>query len=875
MISTMAIDQAQRRVHDFQQRCGEYGEAALHLAYHAALPVALNAELLHLLRINFFLDPPEILPYTVEFEFLLSSLCREIDEGLYEIEPDIRDVLLAGLSQTYPAQRTRDIATLLWQYVDHHSPWSDRMELERAQQLTALNFLNPEKAQQWLVTVETEVSQGQVAAREWFIAMRQDIENQAQHLKDTNTKESQEPSELPTKDFFISYNRHDRQWAEWIAWTLEAAGYSAVLQAWNFRAGGNFVLDMRKAASEAASTIAVLSETYLNSEFTQLEWAAAFAQAPTGNKRKMIPVRVKECQFAGLLASITYIDLVGVPEREARRRLLEALKGQVPEQQILGQVPFPGMAEPSMLEEVEQTSEQSRQLEQQEPVASLRSLTTSEIWQIQGNLIRVGRDQSENDLALRDDQGGISRKHAVIFRRLPQPDGNVETAYFLEDFSRFGTWILEPGSGLNNWRKVHREEVPLSPGTQLKFGSTHHNETLEFLVAEPGAIREQVETLQQFQGSLENGREAAAWLDESRTKLVETVGRLALDQFPDIKEAASPEQVDDYYFSIKQFLEQISHCLIWGRYDILDEPEIPLVFENKVYETAFRKIKKRLPEYLNEDSKEQLINCIDYLVKVLERVDKSIEKEDQNETSPSSEAGLRGSQGTIQNNPQPIQVFISYAYKDEVFYSQLVKHLNVLRRESVISIWHDRCIQAGDEWAKQISTYLESADIILLLISADFVASSYCWDVEVTRAIERHDAGEARLVPILLRPVDLGDSPLSRLQLLPRDGKAITGWGNRDEAFLDVIQGIRQAAEQIMARSQLASNQLPSEQRRRLKKREVELQKQLSLLNRQLQHLRRDYAIETNAAMRLQFQKRIEVIDLEIEQLESSLESLE
>jgi CheY-like chemotaxis protein len=152
MTLAMAIDQVQRRVNDFQQRCGEYGEAALHLAYHAALPVALNAELLHLLRINFFLDPPEVLPYTVEFEFLLSPLCREIDEGLYEIEPEIRDVLLAGLTQTYGIDRTRDIA----------------------------NFLNPEKAQQWLETVETEISQGQGAAREWFVAIRQEIENQGQ-----------------------------------------------------------------------------------------------------------------------------------------------------------------------------------------------------------------------------------------------------------------------------------------------------------------------------------------------------------------------------------------------------------------------------------------------------------------------------------------------------------------------------------------------------------------------------------------------------------------------------------------------------------------------------------------------------------------------
>ncbi|MDX2241455.1 MAG: TIR domain-containing protein [Leptolyngbyaceae cyanobacterium bins.302] len=207
MTSAMAIDLAQRRLNDFQKQCGEYGEAALHLAYHAALPVALNAELLHLLRINFFLDPPEILPYTVEFEFLLSPLCREIDEGLYEIEPEIRDLLLVGLTQTYDTQRTRDIAILLWQYIDHCFPWADRVELERAQQLTALNFLNPEKAQQWLATVGTEVSRGQAATREWFVAMRQNVQNQAQLLQGSILTEVQQQLYDWLFDY-IKQNRH-------------------------------------------------------------------------------------------------------------------------------------------------------------------------------------------------------------------------------------------------------------------------------------------------------------------------------------------------------------------------------------------------------------------------------------------------------------------------------------------------------------------------------------------------------------------------------------------------------------------------------------------------------------------------------------------
>ncbi|MBW4583034.1 MAG: toll/interleukin-1 receptor domain-containing protein [Tildeniella nuda ZEHNDER 1965/U140] len=105
-------------------------------------------------------------------------------------------------------------------------------------------------------------------------------------------------------DFFVSYNRHDRAWAEWIAWTLEAAGSTVVIQAWGFRAGENFVLERQKAASEAKRTIAVLSDTYLKSEFTAPEWAAAFAQDPTGKHRTLIPVRL------GTLISFRYTQAI-------------------------------------------------------------------------------------------------------------------------------------------------------------------------------------------------------------------------------------------------------------------------------------------------------------------------------------------------------------------------------------------------------------------------------------------------------------------------------------------------------------------------------------------------------------------------------------
>jgi TIR domain/NB-ARC domain len=129
----------------------------------------------------------------------------------------------------------------------------------------------------------------------------------------------------PQKDFFISYNKADRQWAEWIAWTLEEAGYFVVIQAWDFRPGGNFALEMNKAVG-TQKTIAVFSEDYLSAEYTQPEWAAAFAQDPTGEKRTLLPIRVRKCSPTGLLAPIIYADLIDLSEDDAQDTLLKALQ---------------------------------------------------------------------------------------------------------------------------------------------------------------------------------------------------------------------------------------------------------------------------------------------------------------------------------------------------------------------------------------------------------------------------------------------------------------------------------------------------------------------------------------------------------------------
>lgn len=145
----------------------------------------------------------------------------------------------------------------------------------------------------------------------------------------------------------------------------------------------------------------------------------------------------------------------------------------------------------------------------------------------------------------------------------------------------------------------------------------------------------------------------------------------------------------------------------------------------------------------------------------------------------------------------PLDVFISYSHRDEKLRETLGLHLASLQRQGVIKSWHDRKISAGTEWKQAIDENLNSAEIILLLISENFIASDYCYDLEMERAIARHDAGEARVIPIILKPVDWSGAPFGKLQALPKNAKPVTTWSNRGEAFLNIAEGIRQAAMEM------------------------------------------------------------------------------
>jgi hypothetical protein len=146
----------------------------------------------------------------------------------------------------------------------------------------------------------------------------------------------------------------------------------------------------------------------------------------------------------------------------------------------------------------------------------------------------------------------------------------------------------------------------------------------------------------------------------------------------------------------------------------------------------------------------------------------------------------------------PVEIFYAYAHEDKRLCHKLELHLSNLKRQELITTWHDRDISAGKEWEQEISIHLNKAQIILLLISPDFMASDYCYGIEMKRAMERHYRQEARVIPIILRPVDWKDAPFARLQALPTEAKPVTSWSKYDKALTDIALGIRAIIEELI-----------------------------------------------------------------------------
>jgi|SRR5579884_1775606 len=151
----------------------------------------------------------------------------------------------------------------------------------------------------------------------------------------------------------------------------------------------------------------------------------------------------------------------------------------------------------------------------------------------------------------------------------------------------------------------------------------------------------------------------------------------------------------------------------------------------------------------------------------------------------------------------PIDVFISYSHKDKKLREKLDAHLSNLRNQGLINAWHDGDITPGTEWEKQIIEHLTTAQIILLLISADFLASTFITSTELKQAVARHDAHQACVIPIILRSADWAGAPFAKLQVLPTNARPVTKWARQDDAFTDIAKGIKRAIDNLQINTTL------------------------------------------------------------------------
>ena len=157
-----------------------------------------------------------------------------------------------------------------------------------------------------------------------------------------------------------------------------------------------------------------------------------------------------------------------------------------------------------------------------------------------------------------------------------------------------------------------------------------------------------------------------------------------------------------------------------------------------------------------------------------------------------------------------VKAFFSYSHKNESMRNELEKHFSVMKRNGLIESWYDRRILAGEEFDPGIMENLENSQIVLLLVSPDFLASDYCYEKEMQRAIEKHNKNESVVIPVILEPCDWKQSPFGKLQALPAEGKPISKFANMNDAYLEVVEGVKEVINSKFNSSKKESTKIAS-----------------------------------------------------------------
>jgi molecular chaperone DnaK (HSP70) len=443
--------------------------------------------------------------------------------------------------------------------------------------------------------------------------------------------------------FLIRYHEADRDWAEWIAWELEEAGYTTILPHWDFQVGVFSQIEMQKSITKATSVIVVLSSNYLRQRNSRSELSQVMEQTLLGGERTLLPICVRDCgsQLSKVMPSITYISFIGLDESEARRKLLASVRRQRIKPESRPNFPI------------------HRSVEEQ-----------------------PGFPPSQKE------------PQKVFTRRLSL---EIKKAFAKKD-----------------WPDVIRK-------TQL-------------LIQRDSSITSP--EIYYFQGR--------AFLEKGEIKPACEALKTALALASDLKLRLT---------LLQTYCEALILSGDWEKVLVHTREALQLAPQDPYWQTLLTKV-------------------------------------------PISQR--TGFTGSTQASHE-INIFISYCHKDKRWRETLEIYLSNLKEQFPLTCWHDGELQGGQEWQDEIKIHLNNAHIIILLVSPDFLYSKYCFNIEMKHALDRHQAGTAHVIPILLRPSGWNHTPLHTLQALPRNGKPIPVERRRQEqAFVDIAEEIQKVVEGLL-----------------------------------------------------------------------------
>jgi TIR domain-containing protein/NB-ARC domain-containing protein len=629
--------------------------------------------------------------------------------------------------------------------------------------IEALNAGQVEQAYELLDGLgDSEIRVGEItlrSARSVLSEYRRILAETAEPKVEADTVES--TAEKPLRDhFFISYDRADRAWAEWIAWQLEQAGHQVKIQAWDFAPGRNFLLEMQKTILECERTIAVLSPNYFSSEFAEAEWATAFRLDPTGKNQKLIPVRIEVCQPPGLLGSLIYIDLVGLDEQAAERALLDGLKD------LAGKPTHPP------------------------PFPSRRVGSIVRAAPFPPNVAKARREVALSNLPDRN----------LFFT-----DRETVLAQLQEAFARQGRVTL---SGLGGVGKTQ---------TALEYAHRHLAEYANVfwaIATSPDALLSSYVAI----AGLLKLPEADA---QDQTLAVGAVKRwlnahdgwlLILDNADDL------EIVDEFIPP-----EKNGHVLLTTRARATGAVARLVEIQKMGTEESALFLLRRA-KYITEDAPldaaaeadqgeaKAIAAQLDGLPLALDQAGAYIEETGCGLSGFISLYRTHGPEflrrrGTLTpDHPDPVaatrtKVFISYSHKDATWRKDLEMHLKPYLREGSITSWSDEQILAGSKWFGEIQSALSQAKVAVLLVSPDFLGADFVYEYELGPLLKEATRGGVKILWVPIRDSAYKKTPLKDYQAVLDPSKPLASMtkARRGRAWIKVCEEIEAALKTGMA----------------------------------------------------------------------------